>query len=99
VFCHGGAGGYGNPVEYQKMLHSICANDGRLLRSETIEEMFKPQLTDKARAKKNELNAIPEVNQGYGGVPAGVRVDWGIGGMINLGSSNFFHTLNNIWKY
>ena len=82
VVCHGGAGAFGGLVEYQKILHSICADDGKLLRSETIEEMFKPQLTEKARAKMNELNSIPEKNQVYGG-PHGL-VDWGIGGMMTL---------------
>jgi CubicO group peptidase (beta-lactamase class C family) len=81
---HGGAGGYGSPLDYQKMLHSICADDGQLLKSETIIEMFKPQLTEKARSKMNELNAIPEMNQAYGGTPKEVRLDWGIGGMMTL---------------
>jgi CubicO group peptidase (beta-lactamase class C family) len=84
VAHHGGAGGYGSPLDYQKMLHSICANDGKLLKSETIDEMFKPQLTDAARAKVQEALLIPEMNQVYGGWPKGIRVDWGIGGMMNL---------------
>ena len=84
VECHGGAGGYGSPVEYQKMLHSICANDGKLLKAETVDEMFKPQLTEKARAKMEELNSTPEMNKVYGGIPIGARLDWGIGGIMNL---------------
>ena len=84
VACHGGAGLHGSPVEYQKMLHSICADDGKLLKSETIAEMFKPQLTDAARARIQELMSIPEMNQTYGGMQKGVRYDWGIGGMMNL---------------
>lgn len=82
--CHGGAGTYGSPLDYQKMLHSICADDGKLLKSETIAEMFKPQLTDEARAKMQELVRIPEMNQVYGGIPMDVSVDWGIGGIMNL---------------
>jgi len=38
--CEGGAGGYASPSEYFKLLMSICANDGKILKSETIEEMF-----------------------------------------------------------
>lgn len=84
VGCHGGAGGYGAPLDYAKMVHSICADDGKLLKSETIAEMFKPQLTDAARAKINELNRIPELNRVYGGSPMDVTLDWGIGGIMNL---------------
>jgi CubicO group peptidase (beta-lactamase class C family) len=82
VECHGGAGGYGSPVEYQKMLHSICADDGRLLKSQTIDEMFKPQLSEKARAKMEEFNSLPEVNKCYTAIPIGTRLDWGIGGVM-----------------
>ena len=82
VACHGGGGGYASPVEYQKILHSICADDGKLLKSETIDEMFKPQLTEKAKAKMNELNQIEAVNQMFGAFPT--TVDWGIGGIMNL---------------
>lgn len=84
VACHGGAGGYGNPVEYQKILHSICSDDGKLLKSATIKEMFKPQLTEKARAKMEEINSIPEMNQMFGGIPIGTRLDWGIGGIMKF---------------
>jgi len=35
--CFGGSGAYGNVVEYQKMLHSICADDGKLLKSSSSE--------------------------------------------------------------
>ena len=45
--------------------------NGRLLKPETIEEMFKPQLTDQARAKKNELIAMSELNRSFGGIPLG----------------------------
>jgi CubicO group peptidase (beta-lactamase class C family) len=81
---HGGAGGYGSPQDYQKMLHSICSDDGKLLQSATIDEMFKPQLTDAARTKMQEFVDIPDMRQVYGGLPEGVKVDWGIGGIMNL---------------
>lgn len=84
VACHGGAGGYGSLVDYQKMLHSVCSDDGKLLKPATVDEMFKPQLTDAARAKMQELVEIPEMNQVYGGYPPGIKVDWGIGGIMNL---------------
>jgi len=80
--CSGGAGGYGAPYDYQKMLQSICSDDGKLLKSSTIDEMFKPQLSDAARQSLMEKLAVPEMNQAYGGLPAGTKVDWGIGGIL-----------------
>ena len=41
-----GAGGFGAPLDYQKILQSICANDEKLLKRSTVEEMFKPQLSE-----------------------------------------------------
>lgn len=41
----GGAGSIASPVEVMKILHSICADDGKLLKSKTIEQMFTPQLS------------------------------------------------------
>jgi CubicO group peptidase (beta-lactamase class C family) len=40
----GSVGAIGSATEYMKILHSICANDGKLLMPETIDEMFTPQL-------------------------------------------------------
>jgi hypothetical protein len=39
-----------------KILQSICANDGKLLTSETIDEMFTPQLNVD---KKHFANSSP----------------------------------------
>jgi CubicO group peptidase (beta-lactamase class C family) len=82
--CHGGAGGYGPPVEYYKLLHSLLTNNGKVLRKETVDEMFKPQLTSAARASLAAKMAFPEVNETFGGFPKGVEADWGIGGIMNL---------------
>jgi CubicO group peptidase (beta-lactamase class C family) len=82
--CHGGAGGYGSLIEYQKLLQSLCANDGKVLKPATVDDMFKPQLTDAARASLAAIRAIPELNQAFIGMPQEVRADFGIGGMMNL---------------
>lgn len=82
--CAGGAGGYGAPLDYQKMLHSILTDDGKLIKKETVDEMFKPQLADAARSTLTELLKIPEVNQTFGGLPMGTQVDHGIGGMLTM---------------
>ncbi|CAL3970297.1 unnamed protein product [Diplocarpon coronariae] len=82
--CAGGAGGYGAPLDYQKLLHSLLADDEKLLKKATVDEMFKPQLSDAARRTLNNLIKIPEVSQTFGGHPPGTRVDHGLGGLILL---------------
>ncbi|KAK2623772.1 hypothetical protein QTJ16_006953 [Diplocarpon rosae] len=82
--CAGGAGGYGAPLDYQKMLHSLLVDDEKLLKKATVDEMFKPQLSDAAREMLCELIKTPEVNQTFGGHPPGTRVDYGLGGLIIL---------------
>ncbi|KAJ8071180.1 hypothetical protein OCU04_001519 [Sclerotinia nivalis] len=82
--CYGGVGAFGSPVDYFKCLHSICSDDGRLLKSETIDEMFKPQLNDASRRGLMENLSIPEANACMGAFPQGLKADFGLGGMINL---------------
>lgn len=45
----GGGGALGSAAEYIKILHSICANDGKLLKPETVDLMFTPQLNAQYR--------------------------------------------------
>lgn len=82
--CHGGAGTFGSPLDYFKCLQSICANDGRILKSDTIDEMFKPQLSKASRKGLMEKLSIPEVSDAMGALPMGLEADWGLGGLINL---------------
>ena len=82
VDCLGGQGLYGPMLEYREILHSILADDGRLLKPEMRATMFQPQLS--AEAKK-ALRA-------FVGTPAGAAfigewkrewdVDWGLGGIL-----------------
>lgn len=43
--CFGGHGVYSTMQDYLTFLQSLLANDGKLLRSESVEELFKPRLT------------------------------------------------------
>jgi CubicO group peptidase (beta-lactamase class C family) len=77
-----GAGEYGNLADYQKILQSICSNDEKLLKRSTVEEMFKPQLSEATRKSFKPKSAIPELNQSYDGLPLGTQVDYGLGGCL-----------------
>jgi CubicO group peptidase (beta-lactamase class C family) len=48
--CFGGSGAYAALGEYRIFLLSLLRNDGKLLRPESVDELFKPQLTP-AQAK------------------------------------------------
>ena len=80
----GGAGAIGSGPEYMKILESICADDGKLLMSETIDEMFTPQLgegSQKALAK--HIAFIEETEMFTTQEPGTVR-DYGLGGSLIL---------------
>jgi CubicO group peptidase (beta-lactamase class C family) len=80
----GGIGAYASAPDYFKVVQSIGRNDGQLLRPETVEEMFKPQLSEEARTTLMQALAIKEVNALFGGLPMGMEVSWGLGGLLNL---------------
>lgn len=82
--CAGGAGGFGAPLDYHKMLHSILANDSKLLHPSSIDEMFSPQLTDASRTALMAVMSIPEVNAQMDDLPAGIKLDYGLSGSLLL---------------
>ena len=43
--CFGGSGGYATLGEYRTFLLSLLRNDGKILRPESVDELFRPQLT------------------------------------------------------
>jgi CubicO group peptidase (beta-lactamase class C family) len=81
----GGAGGYCSAVDYQKILHSITAGDGKLLGPEMLEELFRPQLSDSARAQFALGRTIKQINDiQTSGVPIATQMDHALGGAILL---------------
>jgi CubicO group peptidase (beta-lactamase class C family) len=81
----GGAGLHISAPDYQKILDGIIADDGRLLKRETIEEMFKPQLSPSAKAAVDQLRLsapYPDIYQG--GLPFRIEHTWGLGGKLSL---------------
>ncbi|KAI2625290.1 beta-lactamase/transpeptidase-like protein [Hypomontagnella submonticulosa] len=52
---YGGAGCWGAAESYVKLLQSLCANDGKVLGKETVEELFRPQLDPEVMKDFNAL--------------------------------------------
>ncbi|KAI1210671.1 beta-lactamase family protein [Annulohypoxylon truncatum] len=82
---YGGGAGFGNAVSYVKLLQSLCANDGRVLKKETVEEMFRPQLSPEAKTSLNEMIKADEVYRRVGANSFDMNhqiLDYGLGGEI-----------------
>lgn len=81
----GGQGAYGSMPSYLKVLHSILADDGKLLRSETTEMMFEPQLSEESRQVIQDVFTSSEKNALIVGEwPKQGRYNWGLGGVLNM---------------
>ena len=80
----GGAGAYSSASDYIKVLASILRDDKILLKRESVQEMFTPQLTSVQKAAYTKLaHSTPEMNdQLTSGVKIGTEVTWGLGGVI-----------------
>lgn len=78
----GGAGVYASPPEYMKVLVSLLVDDGKLLKSSTVDELFRPQLTEESRDSLTHLLKDPALNNMLGGVPLGVKKDFGLAGLL-----------------
>ncbi|KAF7181877.1 hypothetical protein CNMCM7691_001174 [Aspergillus felis] len=81
--CFGGHGAYGNMEDYMKILTSLLVNDGTLLRKETADLFFTPQLTVESKAAQKALIDDPEkIKIFVGDFPSDVKYDWGLGGIL-----------------
>ena len=82
---YGGAGLISSAIDYQKVLSSITANDGKLLQPSTVLEMIKPQLSPEPRQAFMDLRKIPGVAQFTAqGQVVGAELDYGLGSCLNL---------------
>ncbi|KAI1430921.1 beta-lactamase/transpeptidase-like protein [Xylaria sp. CBS 124048] len=84
--CLGGLGLFATPVDYLKIIGGLLATgeEQKLLKAESIEEFFRPCLSEAAKKALNDLLSALEVYRIImGNMPASVTKDWGLGGIIN----------------
>lgn len=79
---YGGGGSIGLAGDYMKMLQSLCSDDGRLLKTATIDEMFKPQLQLGALKDFPGVIAREMWSGSFASHPPDIRLDHGLGGML-----------------
>ncbi|KAF2796695.1 beta-lactamase [Melanomma pulvis-pyrius CBS 109.77] len=85
-----GQGLYSSMPSYLKILHSILADDEKLLNSETTAQMFKPQLTVESQAALQD-NYKSQPLRGpcsVGNVSPNCIYDWGLGGLLTMEDVN-----------
>ncbi|KAK1815520.1 hypothetical protein LTR12_010071 [Friedmanniomyces endolithicus] len=80
--CFGGHGGFSSMSDYLLVQRSILANDGKLLRPETVEMMFQPQLQAGSKRDLMAFMASPMGAYVIGEWAPGLELDWGLGGML-----------------
>ena len=89
----GGHGLFMTGADYAKVLRSLLVNDGKLLRPETVDDMFRDRIFvgGSAAAAKSELAASyrAAMNGPTGvffrvGTDPGARVGYGLGGLLTL---------------
>ena len=81
--CFGGHGASASMPDYFKILHSLLADDEKLLKRTTTARMFQPQLTTQAQSEQKTLMANPEKTELFvGEFPKHVPMDHGLGGIL-----------------
>ena len=80
----GGGGAFADPTEYLKILQSLLKDDGKLLKSRSLELLFKSQLGEESKKALRKRLQVPEWNLALGGIPIteDSEVSWGLGGMV-----------------
>ncbi|KAL3428511.1 beta-lactamase family protein [Phlyctema vagabunda] len=79
----GGIGSYSTAPDYMKVVTALLQADERILKKSSIDEMFKPQLTSPKYLE--EVIKVPELRSVLAGnFPAGLKVNFGLGGMLNM---------------
>lgn len=80
----GGHGLFMTGPDYAKVLHSLLANDGKLLKTATVEEMFKSQLGPEATTSIREAHLTPLGRFFRVGLDEGTKACFGLGGLVTL---------------
>ncbi|KAK4451288.1 beta-lactamase/transpeptidase-like protein [Podospora aff. communis PSN243] len=84
--CLGGGGIFSTPKAYYTFLSAVFRRDERLLTSESYDELFRPQLDEKAEQAFNDYLASSPVHTRFFtlGIPHSVRKTWTFAGMLCL---------------
>jgi len=80
---------FSTTINYQKVLSTLCANDGKVLLPSTVDELFSPPLSPQDYEALKTLSSNPELGSIMGqGKALDARLDWGVGGLLNMEFAN-----------
>jgi CubicO group peptidase (beta-lactamase class C family) len=84
--CFGGQGVFTYGGEYIKVLRAVLTTDEdeKILKRESVELFFSPQLGDQSREMLNMVLTNEVAQNAMGGVPTEVKKDYGLGGLLIL---------------
>ncbi|KAI1867232.1 uncharacterized protein JN550_007284 [Neoarthrinium moseri] len=85
----GGHGLFMSADDYLEVLHSLLADDERLLRRKTSALMFRGHLSAASRARLGEQ--MQNADWTVGDFPSSMEYDWGFGGMLIDGAFHDYH--------
>ncbi|KAF2181661.1 beta-lactamase family protein [Zopfia rhizophila CBS 207.26] len=82
--CMGGQRVFASAEEYIKVVHALLTADEneRILKKESMEEFFKPQLGEESAATLATVLKHIDANNAMGGTQQEIRKDWGLGGLL-----------------
>jgi len=80
----GGHGLFMSGADFAKVLRSLLANDGKLLRPDTVDDMFEHHLSPEATAGHAAALASPAGIFFRVGVDPGTKMGYGLGGLLTL---------------
>ncbi|KAI4284780.1 MAG: hypothetical protein L6R38_001180 [Xanthoria sp. 2 TBL-2021] len=81
---YGGQGLFMPAVDYVKILHSLLANDGKLLKPSTVDDMFQNHLNQEASAGYQAALNSPMGNFFRVGIDLETKTGHGLGGVVTL---------------
>ncbi|KFH45631.1 hypothetical protein ACRE_034960 [Hapsidospora chrysogenum ATCC 11550] len=92
--CKGAFGGHGffmTGGDYIKILRSLLANDGKILKPETVDDMLENHLSPEAAAGHRGMLAGPGGSFFRGDIPPETEVGHGLGGILTLSGVEGHH--------
>jgi CubicO group peptidase (beta-lactamase class C family) len=79
-YDYGGHGSIGSAVDYMEILKSILKNDSKLLKPETVDLMFTPQLAPDAKKAYNDFMGQDIFKGTFTSHAPDIVLDWGLAG-------------------
>ncbi|KAF2676758.1 beta-lactamase/transpeptidase-like protein [Lentithecium fluviatile CBS 122367] len=85
--CLGGQGAFAPASAYIKILHALLVSDTdeKLLQKESVEELFRPQLSEGGKAGLAAMMQIEAAKNAMGGPEEGAEKDHALGGIVIMG--------------